>query len=122
MADYSYAQLSQMQQEAVQRVREMRKRAKSAAEDAARQFAAEVPPEQKSEKPSSCPNLQNASVQPRRCCQNRANASDFISNLFAGKGMQADDADKALILSVCFLLQAEKADEELILAMLYLLS
>lgn len=33
-----------------------------------------------------------------------------------------NDSDRALIMSLCFLLQAEKADEDLILALLYLLA
>ncbi len=121
MADYSYAQISQMQREAEQRVREMRQRAKYAAENAARQLTADEQPETENEKPTSCPKQQAAPVQPQKCCRKREHASDIISKLFAGKGIQADDADKALILSVCFLLYAEQADEELILAMLYLL-
>lgn len=127
MADYSYAELSQMQREAVQRVQEMRKRAKTAAEDAARKFAdegqtAQIKQTQSAEAPAACPRKQNSHGQSGRCCKKRENASDIISKLFAGKGIQADDADMALILSVCFLLYAEKADEELILALLYLLT
>ncbi|MBR2413114.1 MAG: hypothetical protein IKB13_01295 [Clostridia bacterium] len=122
MADYSYAQLSQMQQEAVQRVREMRKKAKTAAEDAARQFSVDEQTAQKTENPSSCPKMQNAPLNAHKCCKKQENASDIIAKLFAGKGIRADDADKALILSVCFLLYAEHADEELILALLYLLT
>ncbi len=120
MADYSYSQLSQMQQEAVQRVREMRRKAKDAAEDAARQFAAEEQSKQTAETPSIYPKSQHATAP--RCCKKRENTSDIISKLFEGKGIRADDADKALILSVCFLLRAEQADEDLILAMLYLLT
>lgn len=121
MADYSYAQISQMQREAEQRVREMRQRAKYAAENAARQMEVDEQTEENNEKQTCCPKRQASAEQPRKCCQKSENASDIISKLFSGKGIQADDADKALILSVCFLLYAEQADEELILAMLYLL-
>ncbi|MBE6812966.1 MAG: hypothetical protein E7523_08795 [Ruminococcaceae bacterium] len=122
MADYSYAQLSQMQQEAVQRVREMRKKAKSAAEDAARQFSETGQSQQTADVATSGPKVQCIASQTGHCCKKRENTSDMISKLFAGKGIQADDTDKALILSVCFLLYAEHADEELILALLYLLT
>ena len=41
MAEYTYAQIAQMQKEAEQRVKEMRLRAKLAAEDAHRRFDAD---------------------------------------------------------------------------------
>ncbi len=122
MAEYSYAQLSQMQQEAEQRVREMRKKAKNAAEDAARQFPADEPSVPSAVAQAACLQAQKSQAQTGCCCKKRSNPSDLIAKLFDGKGIRADDADKALILSVCFLLYAEQADEELILALLYLLT
>ena len=126
MAEYSYAQLSQMQQEAEQRVREMRKKAKNAVEDAARQFPADEPSVPSAVAQAACLQAQKSQAQKSQaqtgcCCKKRSNPSDLIAKLFDGKGIRADDADKALILSVCFLLYAEQADEELILALLYLL-
>ena len=121
MADYSYAQLAQMQKEAALRVQEMRKKAKFAVEDSTRQF--EVNPadkeiQQKNQNPAPkdkpCPN--------GKCCRKKAGGGDLLARLFGGSAIPADDADKALILSLCFLLQADGADEELILALLYLIT
>ena len=119
MADYTYSQLSQMQQEAARRVMEMRRRAKFAAEDAAKQFdAPQSTPEpvqqmQEAEEPAcrECGNL--------RCSKRRMhkNESALLKN-----NATPEEADRALLLSLCFLLQAEKADEELLLAMLYVLT
>ncbi len=122
MVDYTYSQLSQMQQEAAQRVREMRRRAKSAAEEAAKQF--DVPQkenasdQQKQEIESqACPECRNPHCMKR---QMRNNVHDVSP--FSPKRGNPEDADRALLLSLCFLLQADKADEELILAMLYVLT
>lgn len=122
MADYTYAQLSQMQKEAALRVQEMRKRAKLAAADASRQFDTDKKEEPEKKADIYTPEKVPLTVHSDRCCKKNGNQKDLLSKLFSGKGMQAADADKALILSLCFLLQAEKADEELILALLYLLT
>ncbi len=111
-----------MQREAVQRVHEMRKKAKAAADEAARQFAADEPTEPSADAPTVCPQAQKPQARKGYCCKKQSHAADIISKLFDGKGIRADDSDKALILSVCFLLYAEQADEELILALLYLLT
>lgn len=142
MADYTYAQLSQMQKEAVQRVQEMRKRARFAAEDAAQRFDENDPP-QSTDRPippvqcqqpvcTSMPNgLQGVQAQLSQkkdpqtsgcplCNKARGREQRFLQSLLGGK-MSADEKDQALLLSLCFLLKAEQADEDLILALLYLM-
>lgn len=142
MADYTYAQLSQMQKEAVLRVQEMRKRAKFAAEDAAKRFdvhesvaECEQPPNENAAKRPVCTSLPNGlqgvsaqltekrknhTIQSAPCGNCRRRENDFLQSLFGGK-MPTEENDRALILALCFLLKAEKADEDLILALLYLL-
>ena len=137
MAEYSYAQLSQMQKEAAERVAEMRKRARLAAEDASERFDAKqapvVPtaPAANSAQPQvpkavSMPNgLQGSNAQLFTGNKSKHPASgkktDFLQDLLSGKGLHSVDRDRALLLSLCFLLQAEQADEDLILSLLYLL-
>lgn len=122
MAEYTYSQLSQMQREATERVLEMRKRAKKAVEDAGKNK--EQPANNSACRPQddSCENNGTAKVPVMPCCQRKANDRNLIGKLFGSGITGTEDADKALLLSLCFLLQAEKADEELILALLYVLT
>lgn len=122
MAEYSYSQLSQMQKEAAERVMEMRRRAKFAAEDAAKQLEAQKQKNEPHPQPQQGAEKSADAQKGRPCCKRQMCQREPAVPLFVSKGAQTEDADRALIFSLCFLLQAEKADEELILAMLYILT
>lgn len=151
MADYTYAQLSQMQQEAAQRVREMRKRAKQFVQDDVVQagetevtqagnnhsYSAEPQTMARTPHSISLPNglqgakaalstdarkLNNENMSILKDCHDEEQQSDFFASAVSNQEDTTAMADRALLLSLCFLLQAENVDESLILALLYLMA
>lgn len=149
MKEYSYRDMMRMQEDAVKRVREMQRRARLTAQEAqddlrgesepspVKQTASAAPPPVDAARPRAihmpvelsgkAPEL-SAAKKATTTATTAATASsppeqrNALSSLFAGDGLSGDDRDKALILSLCFLLYAEKADEGLLLALLYVLS
>ncbi len=151
MAEYSYNEIMKMQNDAIKRVNEMQKRAKTVVdeinEDKARY---EEPPQKQNPRQSvnrvKMPNdyldeLKSfASTsshfeesEPRQQPHEHSENSERTKNTTNQQNSQKDnvknilndlnmDSDKALILSLILLLTEEKADEMLILALLYILS
>lgn len=147
MADYTYEQLSRMQQQAAQRVREMKKRARQFTDDASRQggqqqeyetvSSEKVPSFGRTYEPRqiSMPNgLQgknfalSAESREREQADNEKNDKEETAcerektcNTESAEDESLAEADRALVLSLCFLLYAEGADEGLLAALMYLL-
>ena len=147
MAEYSYNDIMKMQNDAIKRVNEMQKRAKTVVEEINEEKtqAREIQTPQNSQnvKRVKMPDdyldeLKNfASTSsyfeetereaiPREDVKDKKenhspqkHQNDVLSNILNDFNM---DSDKALILSLVLLLSEEKADEMLVLALLYILS
>ena len=147
MAEYSYNDIMKMQNDAIKRVNEMQKRAKSVVEE----INEEKSQYQKAEHPKSGQNVKRVKMPddyldelknfastssyfeetereaiPREDVNEKKenhspqkHQNDVLSNILNDFNM---DSDKALILSLVLLLSEEKADEMLVLALLYILS
>ena len=147
MAEYSYNDIMKMQNDAIKRVNEMQKRAKSVVEE----INEEKSQYQKTEHPKSGQNVKRVKMPddyldelknfastsayfeetereaiPREDVNDKKenhspqkHQNDVLSNILNDFNM---DSDKALILSLVLLLSEEKADEMLVLALLYILS
>lgn len=151
MADYSYNEIMKMQNDAIKRVNEMQKRAKTVVEEM----------NEEKERYHESPQKQNTSQSVNRVkmpndyldeLKNFASTSSHFEESESKQNILRDyketqnqkeppkqhntqkdnvknilndlnlDSDKALILSLILLLTEEKADEMLILALLYILS
>lgn len=151
MAEYSYNEIMKMQNDAIKRVNEMQKKAKSVIDEINEDKTRYQEPPQKQNTRQSAnrvkmPNdyldeLKNfASTssyfeesEPRQQPHEHSENSERTKNTTNQQNSQKDnvknilsdlnlDSDKALILSLILLLTEEKADEMLILALLYILS
>ena len=147
MAEYSYNDIMKMQNDAIRRVNEMQKRAKSVVEDikenTSSEFTEEVKKEYDTPKRVKMPNdyinelkgvastsshfeesepeavSYECAKEKKETYHSPKHQNDTLKNIFNDLNM---DSDKALILSLVLLLTEEKADEMLILALLYILS
>lgn len=147
MAEYSYNDIMKMQNDAIRRVNEMQKRAKSVVEDikenTSSEFTEEVKKEYDTPKRVKMPNdyinelkgfastsshfeerepeavSYECAKEKKETYHSQKHQNDTLKNIFNDLNM---DSDKALILSLVLLLTEEKADEMLILALLYILS
>lgn len=125
MADYSYNELMQMQNDAIRRVEEMQKRARTTA-------GLESPPEikkspvegDKREAPRHIP-MPEGYLKPQEKPKNmkdRGSTQPVPSlRLSLGNSDIEIDSDKALILALILLLAEEQADELLLTALVYML-
>ncbi len=105
---YSISEFSSMQQDAIQRVREMQRKARERLEESNRMAAAVPPP---------APVRQAAAPPPQAAGQRNPPALPF-QGLLDSLGM---DGETALILILLLLLLNEGADRMVILALVYLL-
>ena len=146
MAEYSYNDIMKMQNDAIKRVNEMQKRAKTVVEEINEEKtqAREIQTPQNSQnvKRVKMPNdyldeLKSFASTSSYFEENKSEPkkreyvkekeenhplkpqNDKLKNILNDLNM---DSDKALILSLILLLTEEKADEMLILALLYILS
>ena len=144
MADYSYNDIMKMQNDAIKRVNEMQKRAKTVVEEINEekiQYQESVKPQnvKRVKMPndyldelknfaSTSSHFENDEGEPNRHInieekkekeQPAKQQNDMLKNILNDLNM---DSDKALILSLVLLLTEEKADVMLILALLYILS
>ena len=147
MAEYSYNDIMKMQNDAIKRVNEMQKRAKTVVEEINEEKtqAREIQTPQNSQNikrvkmpddyldelksfASTSSYFEGIKSEPKKCEyvkekeENRPPPkaqNDMLKNILGDLNM---DSDKALILSLILLLTEEKADEMLILALLYILS
>lgn len=113
MAYYDEQGFSQMQREALERMRDMQKRSKS--------LVFEQPKTLSDEKKESKPTFNRPPPKPDHHVNKPQSCKpgDAISSLFSGSGNI--DAEKLLILILLFILYKNKADIKLILALGYLL-
>ena len=147
MAEYSYNDIMKMQNDAIKRVNEMQKRAKTVVEEINEEKtqAREIQTPQNSQNikrvkmpddyldelksfASTSSYFEENKNKTKKCEyvkekeENRPPPkaqNDMLKNILGDLNM---DSDKALILSLILLLTEEKADEMLILALLYILS
>ena len=131
MSDYTYQDMMRMQSEAKQRVLEMQKRSRSAAESF--NGAQKNSDRQKEEIQEELPRVPKKISFPAELNpgQHRysvggkgisGQVTDIRSSLKAVFGnLSGDDYEKMFILSLCLLLTTDGADESLIMALMYLL-
>lgn len=132
MNDYTYQDMMRMQNEAKQRVLEMQKRSRNAADsfngvhkNAARERDLQTEELPRVPKKISYPaELHGASVHNHssvRAQQGRAfDIRGTLKSVFGD--LSGDDYEKMFILSLCLLLTKDGADESLIMALMYLLA
>ncbi len=149
MAEYSYNDIMKMQNDAIKRVNEMQKRAKTAVEEMNEEKSwpreMQTPQNSQNVKRVKMPDdyldeLKNFAstssyfeekksepkkreyvkeIEEKEDYPPLKPQNDMLKNILGDLNM---DSDKALILSLVLLLTEEKADEMLILALLYILS
>lgn len=140
---YSPQELQRMQQEAVERVRQMQRRSEQAIRHSPRApsfFVQDSPPkeipkempQEAPQQPAPQPEPQPQPAAPQQLSQNQGQPSHVgqalpLSSLGQGSFSLEQvldslhlDHDRLLILAVFFLLAGEKADSSLMLALLYL--
>ena len=151
MAEYSYNEIMKMQNDAIKRVNEMQKRAKSVVNEINEEKEPYKEPQKKQSSPQNLNRVKmpndyldelksfastsshfeedEAEQSTRKVYKEADNTKDVPKQHFTQndnvKNILNDlnsDSDKALILSLILLLTEEKADEMLILALLYILS
>ncbi len=151
MAEYSYNEIMKMQNDAIKRVNEMQKRAKSVVNEMNEGKEPYKEPQKKQSSPQNVNRVKmpndyldelksfastsshfeedEAEQSTRKAYKEADNTKDVPKQHFTQndnvKNILNDlnsDSDKALILSLILLLTEEKVDEMLILALLYILS
>lgn len=126
MADYTYQELMQMQSDAIKRVEEMQKRARSTAGLDDNFGETKKSPEKgdKKDEPRHVPMpegyLKKQGQIKSDTQKNEPNQKSSF-NLKLGNGDIEIDFDKALLLSLILLLAEEQADELLLTALVYML-
>lgn len=100
MREYTYGEIMKMQEDALRRVEDMRKKS----DEAAKSFKEEAP------------------ALPEKAEKGEARGIVKSGNGFDVRPTGGVDSDTALLLSLLLLLSDEGADEELLLALLYILS
>lgn len=132
MNDYTYQDMMRMQSEAKQRVLEMQKRSRNAADSFNGTQKNYVPP--KEEPQEELPRVPKKisypaglhTGHPNQTAQKKVHAGqgiDIRNSLKAVFGnLSGDDYEKMFILSLCLLLTKDGADESLIMALMYLLA
>ncbi|MBE6715581.1 MAG: hypothetical protein E7573_01525 [Ruminococcaceae bacterium] len=131
MSDYSYNDMLRMQSEAKQRVLEMQKRSRTAAENfqSKSQKCREVQDEQLPSVPKAISfpaDIRNVSSTHRSGVTHKNNNStqfDLRKSLYNVFGnLTGDDYERMFIMSLCLLLAEENRDDSLIFALMYLLT
>ncbi len=132
MNDYTYQDMMRMQNEAKQRVLEMQKRSRSAAESfngiqkndirKNEEHQEELPrvPKKISFPAEINPGRVNQPHQKKPCTGRGTDIRNALKGVFGN--LNGDDYEKMLILSLCLLLTTDGADESLIMALMYLLA
>ena len=131
MNDYTYQDMMRMQSEAKQRVLEMQKRSRSAAESF--NGTQKNNSHTKEEHTGELPRVPKKISYPAGLHEGQSNHitkkahngknTDIRNSLKAVFGnLSGDDYEKMFILSLCLLLTKDGADESLIMALMYLLS
>ncbi len=126
MADYTYQELMQMQSDAIKRVEEMQRRARTTAglDNGKQEIKKSPEQEDKREEPRHIPMPEGylkKQEQPRNDTPKNQPQQKSSFNLKLGNGDIEIDSDKALLLSLILLLAEEQADELLLTALVYML-
>ncbi|NMP37350.1 MAG: hypothetical protein GX051_04395 [Clostridiales bacterium] len=118
-SDYSYNELMAMQEQALERVREMQRRADIAARDAQENLSAD----KRSEPPPISPPLPVPKIE--KTAKRKPYPVDYLHEPHPEKenapSVSGADADKALILALILFLSQEGADKMLIAALMYIM-
>ncbi len=133
MSDYTYQDMMRMQSEAKQRVLEMQKRSRSAAESfngRNKAGSTEPPPQEELPRvpkaisyPADLKGSQSQLGRSGRSSTQRHAELDLRGALQSVFGnLTDDDYEKMLIMSLCLLLSRENKDDSLIFALMYLLT
>ena len=126
MADYTYQELMQMQSDAIKRVEEMQKRARTTAGLDNSDSEIKKSPERgdKKDEPRHVPMPEGylrKQEQPKNVVPENQPQPKSLFNLKLGNSEIEIDSDKALLLSLILLLAEEQADELLLTALVYML-
>lgn len=127
MASYTYQELMQMQSDAIKRVEEMQKRARSTAglDEDSREMKKSPEKGDRKEEPRHIPMPEGylkKQEQPKNKDDVKGKSQQNTSfKLRLGNGDIEIDSDKALLLSLILLLAEEQADELLLTALVYML-
>ncbi len=132
MSDYTYQDMMRMQSEARERVLEMQKRSKNAADSFNGSRNANY--QEKNNDKDELPRVPRKISYPAGLHDNPGRNSS-VKNLRTGQGidirsalksffgdLSGDEYEKMFILSLCLLLTKDGADESLIMALMYLLA
>ncbi len=117
MADYTYHELMQMQDDAIKRVEDMQKRARTTA--GLEETQTKSPPKESADRPRHIPMPGGFLNNSGKKTEKDDNSPPFRLGL--GNGDVEIDSDKALLLSLILLLSEEGADELLLAALVYML-
>ena len=134
MNDYSYADMMRMQEEAKQRVLDMKKRAREYADTFSYERAAE---NEKEPKPDIIPEKAKAISYPvefdrpvksnNDYCRNniisaqkKCGISTALNKVFGN--LSEEETERMFIMALCLLLSNESGDDELVLSLMYLLT
>lgn len=131
MNEYSYADIMRMQEEAKQRVLEMKKRSRSYVENSteekkgssAKDAGSGIP-----ERPRTIsypveydlPKNSRAVDNGKKSAQKERGLSAALDNIFGN--MSGEETERMFILSLCLLLVNENCDDELIMSLMYILT
>lgn len=126
MADYTYQELMQMQSDAIKRVEEMQKRARTTAglDNSSQEMKKSPEKGDKKDEPRHVPMPEGylrKQGQPKNNTPENEPQQKALFNLKLGNGDIEIDSDKALLLSLILLLAEEQADELLLTALVYML-
>lgn len=147
MKDYSYSELKDMQERAMERVKAMQQRAKETADAANSELSSQKPIEQYphyGEKKHEPPISQNQSSRPHHIkmpadIPKRNTEFESFKEYFGKENSNSretknqqnkvnliesvlNEPDKAMLFSLLLLLRAEGSDESLMMALLYIMS
>ena len=134
MSDYSYGEILRMQEEAKQRVMDMKKRSRSFADSFSSSASVNAVPDKPQavsmpveydrpfvkRKPLQRAEPEKICVKEENKAQKKEGLSSALKKVFGELG--GDEAERMFILSLCLLLASENCDDELILALMYLLA
>ena len=136
MADYTYAEIMKMQNDAIKRVEDMQKKARKTIgleKEATEKSQGSVPVQKPERVPMPNDYLEklkdyatnSSHTEESKEQNNHIHERSFTKQSIGDNGLFGDfnmDEDKALLLSLIMLLSEEKGDELLIMALIYMLT
>ena len=136
MADYTYAEIMKMQNDAIKRVEDMQKKARKTVgleKESSEKQQGNIPVQKPERVPMPNDYLEklkdyatnSSRTEEHKEQNNRTPEKNFTKQTEGNNGVFGDfnmDEDKALLLSLIMLLSEEKGDELLIMALIYMLT